>query len=100
MVELMVYEFPVDPAGGLNIRDHTPEQVMRLYCWPCRHVHSLSAAEVERLVYALGELVALASGWRDDANIDATDPELCLRRVLKDPPGDHVDQSVVARLGE
>lgn len=77
--------------------------VMRLYCWPCRMVHALPLADVERIVYALGAAEACA---RNDDQVPAQGPEdfgtQCLVFVLRsagdaEAYAEHVEQGVTCR---
>lgn len=83
---------------------------MRLYCWPCRTVHELEVAEVERIVYALGaaETVAYDSGFMDgsgdvgDGTRTRAAVSTCLRQALiaADHPevfAEHVEQGIECR---
>lgn len=82
---------------------------LRLYCWPCKDVHTIELADVERIVYALGaaELVSYQSGFDDGGPLNEPtrlpdDPPTCHLVTLRHAAdievfAEHVEQGVACR---
>jgi hypothetical protein len=85
---------------------------LNLYCWPCREVHQLPAADVEKIVYALGPAPtdAYFSGYDDGGDnyglgaepTRARDYQPCWLEVLKSADdsevyAEHVEQGIECR---